>query len=112
MATEQDTNGQEKKKVTQDEINKGQKQINGQLCLVDWDVIYSMKALLNALKDKGVLTDAELSKAKEKIDKAHDRSEKVASIDPPGCEPPLPRSGQGGLPEGLVVTEVPDSIAA
>ena len=106
MATEQDANGQVKTKVTQDEINSGQKQINGQLCLVDWDVIYSIQALLSALKDKGVLTDAELSRAAEKINKAHDRSENVASIDPPGCEPPLPRPG---LP---VVPEVPDSIAA
>jgi hypothetical protein len=48
-----------------------------------------MKALLKALKDKGILTDAELSKAKTKIDEAHHRSERVASIDPPGCDPAI-----------------------
>jgi hypothetical protein len=80
---------QKKKSFTQQQFNDGQKKINGALCQVDWDVIYSVKALLKALKDAGVLTDAQLSKAKKKIDEAHDRSARVASIDPPGCDPAL-----------------------
>lgn len=88
MAT-RDNKVQKKKTFTQQEINEGQKKINGALCQVDWDVIYSIKALLKALKDAGVLNDAQLSKAKKEIDEAHDKSKKVASIDPPGCEPSL-----------------------
>lgn len=80
---------QKKKSFTQQQINDGQKKINGALCQVDWDVIYSVKALLKALKDGGVLTDAQLSKAKQYIDEAHFRSGKVAAIDPPGCDPAL-----------------------
>lgn len=89
MATQQDPKGQKKVNEAQQKINEGQKKINGALCQVDWDVVYSVKALLKALKDAGVLTDAQLSKAKKKIDEAHDKSAKVASIDPPGCEPAL-----------------------
>lgn len=80
---------QKKKSFTQQQINKGQKKINGRLCQVDWDVIYSVKALIKALKDRGVLTDAQLSYAKELIDEAHSRSARVAAIDPPGCDPAL-----------------------
>ena len=89
MATQQDPKGQKKINEAQQKINEGQKKINGALCQVDWDVIYSVKALLKALKDAGVLTDAQLSKAKKTIDEAYDRSARVASIDPPGCEPAL-----------------------
>lgn len=89
MATQQDPKGQKKINEAQQKINEGQKKINGALCQVDWDVIYSIKALLKALKDAGVLTDAQLSKAKKEVDEAHYKSARVASIDPPGCEPPL-----------------------
>ncbi len=80
---------QKKKNFTQQQINDGQKRINGALCQVDWDVIYSVKALLKALKDAGVLTEAQLRRAKKLIDEAHSRSATVAAIDPPGCEPAL-----------------------
>ena len=89
MATQQDPKGQKKINEAQQKINEGQKKINGALCQVDWDVIYSMKALLTALKDAGVLTDAQLSKAKKKVDEAYYKSARVAAIDPPGCEPAL-----------------------
>ena len=88
MAT-RDNKVQKKKSFTQQQINDGQKRINGALCQVDWDVIYSVKALLKALKDAGVLTAAQLSRAKKLIDEAHSRSATVAAIDPPGCEPAL-----------------------
>lgn len=89
MATENDIKGQKEFNEAQEKINQGQKRINGELCQVDWDVIYSIKALMKALKDNNVLTDAQLSRAKKEIDEAHDRSKDVASIDPPGCEPNL-----------------------
>lgn len=73
----------------QQEFNDGQRKINGALCAVDWDVIYSVKFLLKALKDAGVLTDAQLSRAKKEIDEAQSRSATVAAIDPPGCDPAL-----------------------
>lgn len=80
---------QKKKSYTQKQINKGQKKINGALCQVDWDIIYSVKALIKALKDRGVLTDAQLSRATKFIDEAKGRSATVAAIDPPGCDPAL-----------------------
>jgi hypothetical protein len=89
MATQQDPKGQKKINEAQQKINEGQKKINGALCQVDWDVIYSIKALLKALKNANVLTDAQLSKVKKVIDEAQTRSEGVAAIDPPGCEPAL-----------------------
>ncbi len=88
MAT-RDNKVQKTKSFTQQQINEGQKKINGALCQVDWDVIYSVKVLLKALKDAGVLTDAQLSKAKKAIDEAYYKSARVASIDPPGCDPAL-----------------------
>ena len=88
MAT-RDNKVQKKKSFTQQEINDGQKKINGALCQVDWDVIYSVQELLKVLKDAGVLKDAQLSKAKKAIDEAYYKSARVASIDPPGCEPAL-----------------------
>ena len=89
MATEQDPKGQKEINEAQEKINEGQRKINGALCQVDWDVIYSVKALLKALKDNNVLTDAQLSKAKKEIDEAHYKSGRVAAIDPPGCDPAL-----------------------
>ena len=77
----------------QQKINAGQRKINGALCYVDWHVIYSIKALVEALEDAGVLTDAQLSKAKKELDRAHYTSERVAAIDPPGCDPQLLNNG-------------------
>jgi len=51
----------------QNKINKGQRKINGALCYVDWHVIYSIKELIKALEDGGVLTEAKLKKAKRKL---------------------------------------------
>lgn len=69
----------------QQKINEGQREINGALCYVDWHVIYSIHALIKALEDGGILTDAQLSKAKKELELAHYTSERVAEIDPPGC---------------------------
>jgi len=73
----------------QNKINKGQRKINGALCYVDWHVIYSIKELIKALEDGGVLTEAKLKKAKKEAHLAHYKSERVAAIDPPGCDPAL-----------------------
>ena len=92
-----------RKSEEQQKFNDGQKKINGALCYVDWHVIYSIKALVKALEDAGVLTDAQLSKAKKELDLAHYTSERVASIDPPGCDPNLLNNGfeepDGRLPK-------------
>ena len=101
-----------KRKTSEDQnkINDGQRKINGALCYVDWHVIYSIKALVKALEDAGVLTDAQLSKAKKEIDEAHYRSARVASIDPPGCDPNLLNNGFEG--SGDQLPKKPDIKAA
>ncbi len=69
----------------QQEFNDGQKEINGALCYVDWHIIYSINALIKALEDAGLLTEAQLHEARKKAKRAYYTSRKVAEIDPPGC---------------------------
>ena len=69
----------------QKRINEGQREINGALCYVDWHVIKAMKALTKALEDAKVLTKARLREANTELKRAYYTSERVASIDPPGC---------------------------
>jgi hypothetical protein len=76
---------QEKISEKQQKINEGQRNINGALCYVDWHALYAIHALFKALEDAGVLTEAQLSKAKKEYELAHYASKRVASIDPPGC---------------------------
>lgn len=70
---------------TQDEINDGQRQINGALCYVDWYVIEAFEALLKALAKRQVLSRKELEEINGIFQKAYDVSPKVAEIVPPGC---------------------------
>ena len=85
MATQRDTKGQKKINEAQQKINEGQRDINGALCYVDWHEIKALKALVVALQKAGVLTDAQLSEVKKELKRAYYTSERVASIDPPGC---------------------------
>lgn len=110
MATQIIIKAQDKIGSKQKKINEGQTKINGALCFVDWHVIYSIKALVKALEDADVLTDAQLSEVKKALDQAYYTSEKVASIDPPGCDPNLLNNGFPESP-GLVARE-PDIKAA
>ena len=73
---------QDKISSKQKEINKGQRDINGALCYVDWHVIKALKALTDELAK---LPQLDLSKVRDELHKAYYASGKVADIDPPGC---------------------------
>jgi hypothetical protein len=75
---DQDKIGSKQKK-----INKGQRDINGALCYVDWHDIKALKALTDELARK--LSQLDLSEVRKELDKAYYASKRVADIDPPGC---------------------------
>jgi hypothetical protein len=103
MATQRDTKGHDKINAQQKKINDGQRDINGALCYVDWHVIKCISALMKALEDAGVLTDAQLDKARKELKLAYYTSERVADINPPGC---------GSNFEVLKEDDIPDIKAA
>src|SRR5438309_229697 len=80
---------------TQEEINDGQKKINGQLCRVDWRLIEALKLISGVLKqvaaakaaDGTKLVDLDPAALNRLIDEAGRISAVVADIIPPGCEP-------------------------
>lgn len=67
----------------QKRINKGQRDINGALCYVDWHVIKALYELLEGLAPQ--LPQLDLADARKELKKAYYASKKVADIDPPGC---------------------------
>lgn len=75
----------------QRDINKGQQDINGALCYVDWHVIKALHELVEGLAVQ--LPQLDLSTIREKLRIAYYTSKKVADIDPPGCGTtyPLPK---------------------
>lgn len=84
MASQQNTNAK------QEEINNGQRKINGQLCRVDWMLIEALRLLrieMANLPDVG--NKADFSKVDKMLEKAYKTSGAVAGIKPPGCEPQL-----------------------
>lgn len=74
---------QDKISSKQKKINKGQRDINGALCYVDWHVIEAFKGLVEELAK--ALPDMDLDYVRDELDKAYYTSERVADIDPPGC---------------------------
>lgn len=72
---------------TQEEINEGQMDINGQLCRVDWRLIRALREVETAFQGLGANT-RQLSAV---ISEAESISEKVADIVPPGCRPRDPK---------------------
>ena len=91
MATQRDTKGQKKINEAQQKFNEGQREINGALCYVDWHSIKAMKALTKALQKAGVLTEKQMEEVKKELSRAYYTSERVASIDPPGCGGNFPK---------------------
>ncbi len=71
---------------TQEEINDGQKRINGELCRVDWRVINVLQEMRTVLAQLGG-PSLDLSAIDAAILEADLISEKVAMVDPPGCRP-------------------------
>jgi len=80
---------------TQEEINDGQKKINGQLCRVDWKLIEALKLISGFLEqvaaakaaDGTKLVDLDAVALNRLINDAGGISAVVADIIPPGCEP-------------------------
>jgi hypothetical protein len=75
----------------QQAINEGQRNINGGLCYVDWQVIEAFEALRDVLANKNVLSQPDLDLINEAFDKAYYTSAKVAEIVPPGCGSDFPK---------------------
>jgi hypothetical protein len=74
---------QDKISSKQKAINKGQREINGALCYVDWHVIKALYNLVNVMAEK--LPQLDLTQVRKELRKAYYASERVADIDPPGC---------------------------
>ena len=79
----------------QQKINQGQRWINYQLTHVDEGILQTLKLCVNSLKElKAALPpspatrEIDLSKIEAAISAADEVSKTVASIKPPGCEPP------------------------
>ena len=92
--TEMDTvmDTQERARNAQQQaINEGQRNINGGLCYVDWQVIEAFEALRDVLANKNVLSQPDLDLINEAFDKAYYTSAKVAEIVPPGCGSDFPK---------------------
>ena len=66
---------------------KGQKEINGKLCQVDWRIIEALRAVQAALSACAGCSTNDLTALDKAIKTADTLSEKVAMVDPPGCEP-------------------------
>lgn len=72
---------------TQEEINDGQQQINGELCRVDWRLTEALREVLAVLTASPGCAGVNLSPLSTAIDNAKAISAKVAEIKPPGCRP-------------------------
>lgn len=72
---------------TQEEINKGQREINGKLCQVDWRILVVLRAVRTALNRCAGCAEAELAMLDQAIKAVDSMSATVAKVDPPGCEP-------------------------
>lgn len=75
------------KMPTQEEINDGQKEINGKLCQVDWRIIVALRAIRTALNRCAGCPESELAMLDQAIAKIDSMSVTVAKVDPPGCLP-------------------------
>ena len=90
---QQASNAHQQQACTADQqaINDGQRNINGALCYVDWQIIEAFEALRNALANSNVLSQQDLELINEPFDKAYYTSERVAEIIPPGCGSTFPK---------------------
>ena len=71
----------------QEEINEGQRKINGALCYVDWHVIKAIKTLTDVLVKNGVLRPQDVQELNQALTELYATSNGVAGIEPPGCNP-------------------------
>ena len=73
--------------ATQQEINDGQRNINGELCRVDWRIIEALRAVKAVLAACPGCAGVSLTALDSAIKAADSVSDKVADIKPPGCDP-------------------------
>ena len=72
---------------TQEQINNGQKKVNGKLCQVDWRLLVALREVRKVLNRQAGLSEPDLAMLDRAIKEADDFSAIVAKVDPPGCEP-------------------------
>ena len=88
MDTEEAIAAQQAFTDAQKGINNGQKQINGQLCRVDWMLVEILRLLrVEVAKLPTSAVKLEFDKIDKMLTKAYYTSAGVAEIIPPGCEP-------------------------
>lgn len=75
--------------VTQQDINDGQRKINGQLCRVDWMLVETLRLLRVEIKKLPAANQLDFERIDTILAKAYHTSAAVAEIRPPGCEPTL-----------------------
>ena len=70
--------------------NEGQAKINGKLCYVDRLIIDTIKLLKLAIANSPQFSSNRINfdDVDRKLQHAYDSSVQVASVKPPGCEPP------------------------
>ena len=72
---------------SQQAINRGQRQINFALTVVDEKLARALEALRDALARTPGLARADFNVVDEAISDVYNTSRKVADIKPPGCDP-------------------------
>ena len=84
-------------RFTQQQINHGQARLNYQLCVVDFQVIETLKGVLDIVKAIAAvpaiaphLDGVDFGKMEAAIADAYKTNVRVPDIKPPGCEPPPP----------------------
>lgn len=68
--------------------NEGQAKINGKLCYVDRLIIDTIKLLKLAIANSPQFNRINFDEIDRNLRHAYDSSVRVASVKPPGCEPP------------------------
>jgi lactam utilization protein B len=84
------TNSSGKPGFSQDDVNYGQRRINGALSNVDNWILYSIGKLKVALEQTPGLQKIDFTELNRALEQAATQSKKVAEIKPPGCIPPDP----------------------
>ncbi len=74
----------------QEEINDGQRKINGQLCRVDRKLVEILRFLREELAKLPELAKVDFSEFDKRLKEIYYISGAVAEIIPPGCEPRYP----------------------
>lgn len=72
---------------SQEAINRGQRQINFALTVVDEKLARALEALRNAIARTPGLARADFDVVDQAISDVYNTSRKVADIKPPGCDP-------------------------